>query len=251
MRQPFGLALVLVTLAACSGGGGTGGSSGESTQGDSGGGSGDSGSGSSSGSGGSSGGDAGLVTYGQPYTDGQYNLGPVDYAESQFHNACAPSTKYDPRVQSVEGTLLAGLWNGIPNVAGYCDACIWVVTAKGKSAMLRVVTYGDTSTDSIDTSQSAYTLLDSGEYPRMMTWQFAECPDTGPILYEFQTASSQYWTSLWVRNARVPRPRSRSRAPITRPGRSSRAGRTARSRTPAASDRAASPSGRRASTEPR
>jgi expansin (peptidoglycan-binding protein) len=37
-----------------------------------------------------------------------------------------------------------------------------------------------------------------------MTWQFAKCPATGVVNYEFQTASSEYWTSLWVRNARVP-----------------------------------------------
>src|SRR5580700_1355104 len=124
-----------------------------------------------------------LVTYGQPYTDGVYNLGPVDYAETEFHNACAPGTKYDPRVQAVEGTLLAGLWDGLPNVAGYCDACIYVTTAKGKSALLRVVTYGATATDAIDTSTQAYTALNDGEYPRDMTWEFAECPDTGPMMY--------------------------------------------------------------------
>jgi expansin (peptidoglycan-binding protein) len=145
-----------------------------------------------------------LVTYGPPYEGGQYNLGPVDYTESQFHNACAPSTKYDPRVQAVEGMLLAGLWDGIPNVAEFCDACIWVTTAKGKSAMLRVVTYGCTSTNSIDTSPGAYSFLNENEYPRTMTWQFAKCPDTGPMMYEFQTGSNQWWTSLWVRNARVP-----------------------------------------------
>lgn len=145
-----------------------------------------------------------LVTYGQPYENGQYNLGPVDYAETQFHNACAPTTKYPASVQAVEGTLLAGLWDGIPNVAGYCDACIQVTTAKGKSALLRVVTYGQTSTNSIDVSPQAYSILNDGEYPRDMTWQFAECPDTGPMLYEFQTCASQWWTSLWVRNARVP-----------------------------------------------
>lgn len=157
-------------------------------------------------------GDAGpLVTYGSPYEGGQYNLGPVDYSESQYHNACAPSTKYDPRVQAVEGTLLAGLdmnislWGGVTTVAGFCDACIWVETAKGKTALLRVVTYGTENVpNAIDTSQNAYDLLTVGEYPRSMTWQFAKCPDTGPMLYEFQTASSQYWTSLWVRNARVP-----------------------------------------------
>jgi len=189
-------------------GGSSGGSSG-SGSGSSGGSSGSSGSGSSGGSSSGpssgSGGDGGApVLYGQPYAGGQYNLGPVDYAETQWHNACAPGSKYDSRVQAVEGSLLAGLWDGIPNVAGYCDACIWVVTPTGKSALLRVVTYGQTTMDSIDTSQSAYDLLNTNEYPRPMTWQLAKCPDTGPMLYEFQTGSSQWWTSLWVRNARVP-----------------------------------------------
>ena len=160
------------------------------------------------GSGGTEGGtstnDAGVVLFGQPYTGGQYNLGPVDYAESQFHNACAPGTKYAPAIQSEEGDLLAGLWNGIPNVAGLCDACITVTTAMGKSALLRVVTYGDTTTNSIDVSPQAYAILNSGEYPRAMTWQLAECAATGVVNYEFQTGSSAYWTSLWVRNAREP-----------------------------------------------
>lgn len=142
--------------------------------------------------------------YGSPYTGGVFNLGPVDYQESQWHNACAPSTKYASSVQAVEGTLLAGLWDGIPNVAGYCDACISVQTAAGKSAVLRVVTYGSTSENSIDVSPDAYAILNSNEYPRSMTWQFAECPNTGPVMYEFQTGSSEYWTSLWLRNARVP-----------------------------------------------
>jgi expansin (peptidoglycan-binding protein) len=128
----------------------------------------------------------------------------VDYAETQFHNACAPGTKYAPAIQQEEGTLLAGLWGGIPNVAGYCDACISVTTAMGRTALLRVVTYGDTTTNSIDVSPEAYAILNNNEYPRSMTWQFAECPATGKINYEFQTASSEYWTSLWVRNARVP-----------------------------------------------
>lgn len=146
------------------------------------------------------------MTYAQPFTGGQYNLGPVDYAETQFHNACAPGTKYDQRVQSAEGTLLAGLWSGVNggHPEDYCDACVWVVTGQNKTAMLRVVTYGDTTTNSIDVSPNAYQTLNTGEYPRAMTWQLAKCPDTGPMLYEFQTGSSEYWTSLWVRNARVP-----------------------------------------------
>jgi expansin (peptidoglycan-binding protein) len=154
--------------------------------------------------GGGGGGGGGLVTYGQKYEGGQFHLGPVDYAETQYHNACAPGGGYAPAVRQAEGTLLAGLWNGIPNVAGLCDACIRVTTAMGKSALLRVVTYGSTSTNSIDTSPEAYQILNSGEYPRAMTWQLARCPDTGKIVYEFQTQASEDWTSLWVRNARVP-----------------------------------------------
>lgn len=145
-----------------------------------------------------------VVTYGSKYEGGQFHLGPVDWDETAFHNACAPPTKYSPAIRAMEGELLAGLWNGIPQVSGYCDACIYVTTAKGKSAVLRVVTYGDTTSNSIDVSPAAYAILDSGEFPRAMTWQFAKCPDTGKIVYEFQTGSNQWWTSLWVRNARVP-----------------------------------------------
>src|SRR5438552_2756072 len=78
------------------------------------------------------------TTNGQKYEGGQFHLGPVDGEESQWHNACAPAAKYAPAIRQMEGTLLAGLWNGIPNVAGYCDACIQVTTAKGKTALLRV-----------------------------------------------------------------------------------------------------------------
>jgi expansin (peptidoglycan-binding protein) len=162
---------------------------------------------SSSGGGGpgGGGGDPGpLVTYGKKYEGGVFHLGPVDWDETQWHNACAPGTKYAPAIRAAEGNLLAGLWRGIPDVAGYCDACIHVTTAKGKTALLRVVTYGDTSDNSIDVSPEAYALLNSDEHPRSMTWQFAKCPDTGKIMYEFQTGSSEWWTSLWVRNARVP-----------------------------------------------
>jgi expansin (peptidoglycan-binding protein) len=197
-RISFGILLAAAASSACgsSKGGGGAGASGSTTSGP--------GTWSSTVTATGTGGQGTLIVYGTPYTGGQYNLGPVDYAESQFHNACAPGTKYSAAVQAVEGVLLAGLWDGIPDVAGYCDACIWVTTAKGQSALLRVVTYGQTSTNSIDVSQEAYQILSAGEYPRDMTWQFAECPDTGPMLYEFQTGSNEWWTSLWVRNARVP-----------------------------------------------
>ncbi|MBK9030505.1 MAG: hypothetical protein IPL61_04055 [Myxococcales bacterium] len=145
-----------------------------------------------------------LVTYGQVYEGGQFHLGPVDFAESEWHNACAPGGGYSATIAGAEGVYLAGLWGGLPDVADACDACVYVTTAAGKSALLRVVTYGDTTPNSIDVSPEAYAVLDSGEFPRAMTWQFARCNDTGPLYLEFQTEANPYWTSLWLRNARVP-----------------------------------------------
>jgi hypothetical protein len=147
---------------------------------------------------------ADVLPIGKTFEGGQFHLGPVDWEESQWHNACAPLTKYRAEVRKAEGTLLAGLWQGIPNVSSYCDACIQVSSAKGKSALLRVVTYGETTSNSIDVSPDALKLLDSGEFPRTMSWSLAKCPDTGKIFYEFQTGSNEWWTSLWVRNARLP-----------------------------------------------
>jgi expansin (peptidoglycan-binding protein) len=75
----------------------------------------------------------------------------------------------------------------------------------GKSAVLRVVTYGvSNAPGDLDVSPSAYAALSSGEYPRSMSWRFAKCPDTGALRYEFQTAANPYWTSFWLRNPRVP-----------------------------------------------
>lgn len=144
------------------------------------------------------------ATFDTVYEGGEFHLGPVDYEETHFHNACAPSTKYSAQVRQAEGNMLAGLDASLPNVGGYCDACILVTTAKGKTALLRVVTHGGTTKNSIDVSQNAFDILDSGEYPRTMTWQFAKCAESGSVIYEFQTAANPDWTSLWVRNARVP-----------------------------------------------
>jgi expansin (peptidoglycan-binding protein) len=80
-----------------------------------------------------------------------------------------------------------------------------VKTATNKSIVLRVVTYGvENEPGDIDVSPSAYAALNTEEYPRTMTWEFAHCPDTGGVIYEFQTEANAWWTSLWVRNAALP-----------------------------------------------
>lgn len=132
--------------------------------------------------------------------DGQYNLGPVDWSESAWHNACSP---YPSEIQTLEGELLAGVSNGV-GTGDYCDACVEVTTAMGRSLIARVVTYGDTmAPGDMDLSQAAYDMLNAGEYPRTMSWHLVACPSTTPLYVQYQTGANVWWTSFWIRNPRV------------------------------------------------
>jgi hypothetical protein len=140
---------------------------------------------------------------------GVYHLGPVDFAETQYHNACAPGGgKYRKELQAsvgLGGEYIAGVSNAFNDGGGVCDACILIETDKGKSIVARVVTYGVEHADGdIDVSPSVFEAIHQGEDPRSQTWHFARCPDAGELSYEFQTEANPYWTSLWVRNPRVP-----------------------------------------------
>lgn len=172
---------------------------------------------SSGGGGKPSGGSAGSTSNGNPTTSGDtfgdphqgvYHLGPVDFAETQWHNACAPGTKYRNELRAsvgLSGEYLAGVSNAFNDGGGVCDACILIETGKGKSIVARVVTYGVEQADGdIDVSPAVYEAIHQDEFPRNMTWRFARCPDVGPLQYEFQTAANPYWTSLWIRDPRVP-----------------------------------------------
>lgn len=161
------------------------------------------------GSGGSDSGTGGTVVvdpdsgFGETYA-GTYHLGPVDWEESAWHNACAP---YTSELQELEGDILAGLQTGKMDGSRLCDSCV-IITAGETSIVARVVTYGDTGPNDIDLSPAACAAL-SGDagcdvWPRDMSWQFAMCPDTGNIAYQFQTEANEWWTSFWVRNSRLP-----------------------------------------------
>ena len=162
-------------------------------------------------------GNAGSTSTGTPTTSGDtfgdahqgvYHLGPVDFAETEWHNACAPTTKYRSELRAsvgLSGEYLAGVSNAFNQGGGVCDACILIETAKGKSIIARVVTYGVEQADGdIDVSPSVFAAIHQDENPRSQTWRFARCPEAGSLQYEFQTGANPFWTSLWVRNPRVP-----------------------------------------------
>lgn len=147
------------------------------------------------------------LTYGEEHS-GQYHLGPVDFAETQWPNACTPQGGYKESLRDATGLggeYLAGVSHSYADGGGACDACILITTGAGRSIVARVVTYGDTNEPGdIDVSPSVYEALNADEYPRSMTWKFSKCPDTGTLRYEYQTEANAWWTSLWVRNPRVP-----------------------------------------------
>ena len=135
------------------------------------------------------------------FTGGQFHLGPVDWEQSAWYNSCSP---YPEQIQQIEGDFLAGLELTHNGDGQLCDACVELTAETGKTIVARVVTTGVTTENSIDLSPAAFEALDSGEYPRSMTWQVVKCPDTGNLYYQFQTEANVWWTSLWVRNPRIP-----------------------------------------------
>ncbi|HET9955313.1 MAG TPA: hypothetical protein VFQ61_12450 [Polyangiaceae bacterium] len=145
--------------------------------------------------------------YGEPVS-GQYHLGPVDFGETEWHNACAPAGGYRQALRDATGLggeFLAGLSNEHAGGGSRCDACIAIRTATGRAIVARVVTYGvEAEPGDIDVSPSVYEALNTGEYPRSMTWQFTDCPGSAKLQYEFQTGANVWWTSFWVRNGKVP-----------------------------------------------
>ncbi|MFO0616728.1 MAG: hypothetical protein U0414_29310 [Polyangiaceae bacterium] len=140
--------------------------------------------------------------------EGDYHLGPVDWAETAFHNSCAP---YPDEIEGLYGDYLAGVDNSLNGDGELCDACAQITTKLGKQITVHIVTTGVSNhPGDMDLSPSAYDAIyqmdpsGTSEHPRPMTWQLVKCPDLGTISYQFQTGANPYWTSLWVRNPRLP-----------------------------------------------
>jgi expansin (peptidoglycan-binding protein) len=133
---------------------------------------------------------------------GIYNLGPVAFSGS-YWNSCAP---YTPDLEKTAGDMLAGLALAFNGDGSLCDACITMKSAQGKSIIARVITTGEThGVNDVDLSQSAFDAISSGEDPRSMSWALVKCPSsTAKLQYQFQTEANPDWTSLWIRNPRLP-----------------------------------------------
>ena len=153
---------------------------------------------------------AGVAYFGDVH-QGNFWLGPVDYSESQWHNACAPSTKYPPLIQQLYGSNLMGLSNQLvlqslnAGSGQLCDVCA-ELTANGVTLIAHVITYGDeTGPNDIDVSPEARAAL-HGDAGYTLTWRFVTCPTAAPIYYTFDGRdwSNVWYFRVWTRNSRVP-----------------------------------------------
>jgi hypothetical protein len=157
-------------------------------------------------------GDAGTTYYGDPHS-GNFWLGPVDYAETQWPNACGPANgKYPAAIQQLYGNYIMGLANEaqlgslVAGNGALCDVCA-ELTANGKTLVAHVVTYGDegghaTNIDVSPEIESALSLATSSAG----TWRFVTCPTDRAIVYTFDGRewSNVWYFRVWVRNSRVP-----------------------------------------------
>ncbi|MBN2672998.1 MAG: hypothetical protein JXX29_15050, partial [Deltaproteobacteria bacterium] len=145
--------------------------------------------------------DTDLVTYGEPFTGGEYHLGPVDWDETVWVNGCRP---YPVEIQALEGNYLAKVSTTLNLNGELCDTCIFISTGQGNSLIARVVGSATNTMNSIDVSETVYDELNAGEWPRVMTWQLVKCQDTGKIQYQYSAGANPWWTAVWVRNSRIP-----------------------------------------------
>jgi hypothetical protein len=157
--------------------------------------------------------DGSLILYGSPYTNVNMWEGPVNYTESDYHNACGleDGSKYPSVIQNLYGNYIIGLdGNNIPNVEEHCDNCAQL-TANGKTIVAHIVTYGDENgVAALDLSVEARSALGLSNSNWTGAWQFCSCPTNGtPIYYEFDSRqwadNNNFWyMRIWTRNQHLP-----------------------------------------------
>ena len=212
MRKVLGFVLLvaLTGVTACGedGSGGSDGDGGSATTGGASSSDGGSTSGGSNGDGGGSSGNPGTgggEAYGTEH-DGVFWIGPVDFEETEWHNACSPAgRKYSQTVRDAYGDFLMGIDNR--SFDQDCDRCV-ELTANGVTAIAHVITYGeDTGPDDIDVSPSLNEyLLNGNANANQVNWKLVTCPANGTAYYEFDGRdwSNTWYFRVWVRNTVLP-----------------------------------------------
>nr|HEX4318718.1 expansin EXLX1 family cellulose-binding protein [Kofleriaceae bacterium] len=89
--------------------------------------------------------------------------------------------------------------------AVWCGGCVDVAGPNGHVTVRIVDKCPGCSQGSLDLSETAFAKIAPLSAGRVdITWQETACPVTGPISYDFQDGSSQFYTAIQIRNHRYP-----------------------------------------------
>ncbi len=89
--------------------------------------------------------------------------------------------------------------------AVWCGACVDVTGPSGHVVVRIVDKCPGCAAGGLDLSETAFGMISPLSAGRVaITWQEVDCPVTGPISYEFQSGSTQFYTAIQLRNTRYP-----------------------------------------------
>ena len=119
------------------------------------------------------------------------------YAATGAGNCSFPATPNDLMVAAVNPTEYAG--------SAVCGSCLEVTGPNGKVVVRAVDQCPECPKGALDLSKEAFAKLSPLSAGIIaITWHPVACPVTGPIRYQLKSGSSQYYTSIQVRNHRLP-----------------------------------------------
>jgi expansin (peptidoglycan-binding protein) len=135
---------------------------------------------------------------GSPIPLGVAQSGIATYYTATGAGACS----FDPTPNDLDVAAMNSAQYGGSAVCGECAA---VNGPKGAVTVRIVDLCPECGTGHLDLSEQAFAKIANvadGRVP--ITWQAVACQVQGPIAYHYQDGSSQWWTSLQVRNHRLP-----------------------------------------------
>ena len=107
---------------------------------------------------------------------------------------------------SSEDPLLVGAMNHDDYAgAAVCGACVDLTGPNGAVGIRIVDECPECPAGNIDLSPQAFERIAPLELGRVpISWRYASCMVSGPIVYHFKDGSNQWWTAVQIRNSRNP-----------------------------------------------
>jgi expansin (peptidoglycan-binding protein) len=129
---------------------------------------------------------------------------PIQAGEATYYDFADGSgnCSFDPSPQD----LMIGAMNHTDYAASAaCGACVLLQGPNAEIKIRIVDRCPECPEGDIDLSPEAFSqIADLGAGRVPITWHYAPCDVTGPVVYHFKEGSNQWWTAVQIRNHRHP-----------------------------------------------